>query len=167
MKDGVYKICSRNYVVEEDEKSPHSYTRISKELDIEAKLRSLGQNIGIQGEICGPKINTGRTLVKEMTFSVFNIYSIDDSRYLMHEEVETICKQLGFQMVPLIYKGNARDLFASTGAPFDKSSFLSMSASLEYQKGFPAEGMVVKTNDNGERISFKVISNKYLLKYDL
>jgi len=35
-----------------------------------------------------------------------------------------------------------------------------------YAKNLIAEGIVVKTNDGGRRCSFKVISNKYLLKYD-
>jgi ATP-dependent RNA circularization protein (DNA/RNA ligase family) len=169
IKNGVYFVCSRNRIVQEDESC--EYNTISQTLKIKDKLISLNRDLGIQGEICGPKINRNRTLCKSLSFSVFNIFDIAEQRYLLHEEVESLCHRLSLPMVPLIYKGNASDLFLIASkykGVFDKSSFLTMASDLEYQPGFPAEGMVVKTNDDPDRrVSFKVISNRYLLKHDL
>jgi len=46
---------------------------------------------------------------------------------------------------------------------------LTIAEDLEYSKGVIAEGFVVKTNygPNYPRTSLKVISNKFLLKYNL
>ena len=91
---------------------------------------------------------------------VFNIFNIDAECYMTHEEVTEICTRLGLEQVPVIYKGLAKNIDLSVKA------FLKMAEQQEYDKGVLAEGIVVKTADNsGPRVSFKVISNAFLLKH--
>jgi len=92
-------------------------------------------------------------------YRVFNIWDIDNQCYLKWEEVEEIVNQLGLSTVPVLYRGVFNNNIASVPA------LLKMADELEYTKGVPAEGMVIKTNYGKERPrhSFKVISNRYLL----
>ena len=90
---------------------------------------------------------------------MFNIYDIDNKHYLPWDEVIKITDRLSLNRVPVIYRGTFND-------PMTNIDYLmNLSESLEYTPGFPAEGIVVKTDYGKEygRCSFKVISNKFLL----
>lgn len=160
--DDLFLICGRNKILTKANASdftsgPH-YFDIADKFNIEDKMRKLGKNIGIQGEIVGPKINCNRLKLTEHDYRVFNIWDIDNQRYLMWEHVVEITNKLGLNCVPLIYKG----LFKSE---WSVRELLKMANDIEYTKDVPAEGMVVKTNEDTQpRHSFKVISNKFLLK---
>ena len=135
----------------------HYFAMLDK-FDIENKMRSLNMNIAIQGEIVGPKINGNKMKLKDYDFKVFNIWDIDNKRYLDWEVVEQITNTIGLNKVPVIYKGSLSPELASV------KSLLQLAETIEYDKGVPAEGIVIKTNNNENRQSFKAISNKYLLK---
>lgn len=161
--DDIFLTCGRNKILTKSNTSdlvagPH-YFDMADKFNIEDKMRKLGRNIGIQGEIVGPKINGNKLKLKEYDYRVFNIWDIDSQRYLTWERVVEITNELGLNCVPLIYKG----VFKSE---WSVPELLKMANDLEYTKDAPAEGMVVKTNnDTLPRHSFKVISNKFLLKY--
>jgi ATP-dependent RNA circularization protein (DNA/RNA ligase family) len=129
-----------------------------------AKLADLGRNIAIQGEICGPKINDNRLKQTVLTYSVFDAYDIDAQEYLPYDELMQLCATLGLQTVPLIYRGPAAALDLTV------DGFLAMADKVEYAKGVPGEGIVVKADALSPelpRVHFKTISNKYLIKHDL
>eukprot|EP01022_Parablepharisma_sp_SALTPOND_P036628 TRINITY_DN9_c0_g2_i1.p1 TRINITY_DN9_c0_g2~~TRINITY_DN9_c0_g2_i1.p1 ORF type:complete len:2097 (-),score=250.12 TRINITY_DN9_c0_g2_i1:27072-33257(-) len=163
--NGEFLICSRNFVRSEpeskDPKKPDLYIETEKKFNIAAAMKEYGKNLGIQGEIVGPTINKNRLGLKEIDFRVFNIYLIDLKRYAKFEECEEICTKLGLHRVPLLYKG----VFKEEWNTVDK--LMAYVETLEYYKGMPAEGIVVKSNrpEPERRISFKVVSNKYLLKH--
>lgn len=159
----IFLICGRNRILTKkntiDYISGTHYFTMAEKFDIETKMRNLGINICIQGEIVGPKINGNKLKLNYFDFRVFNIWDIDSQRYLLWERVMEITNILGLNCVPLIYKGPFKAEWSSV------KKLLSMADDIEYAKDIPAEGMVVKTNDdNFPRHSFKVISNKYLLK---
>jgi RNA ligase (TIGR02306 family) len=165
--NGVFNICSRNFICQEnDEKSIHSI--LATKLDIHQKMISYNKNIAIQGEIVGPKVNCNRMQLDDQTFKVFNIFDIDNRTYLLYDDVNNICTQLELDQVKLIYNGNFNKLKISEiiDTKIILNGLINMSNSLEYKQGCPAEGMVIKSNDNDDRISFKILSNVYLLKHD-
>lgn len=181
---GKFSVCGRNFTwLDENQNSKH-YFSIEKEYDIGKKMMALGKNLAIQGEIVGPKINGNKLGKSKLEFVVFNIYDIDMHKYLNHDNVTEICINLDLKQVPLLYKGPATDLELNiNGAPtmFDAlatnmelnvkiilGGLITMSNSLNYSPTSPAEGLVVKTDDanSTERISFKVISQIYALKYN-
>jgi RNA ligase (TIGR02306 family) len=159
-----YLVAGRNIVWSSDSSVSHHYFRISEAFGLEDKMRSLDRQLAIQGEIVGPKINGNKLRLKELDFRVFNIWSIDEKRYLPWSEVVSICANLGLHTVPLVYSGPSGDLCLTV------DGFLSMADTLRYECGSPAEGIVIRAEPDEidhRGLSFKVISNRYLLKHDL
>ena len=66
--------------------------------------------------------------------------------------------------MPILYRGKNNNIIDKTQSV---ETLLSYVETIEYDKGNPAEGIVIRTNTCSPRISFKVISNKYLLKHKL
>jgi len=160
--NGKFEMCSRNFVLEENSDASKMYAFINNKFDIEKKMTDCKLNIAIQGEMIGPKINGNRLNLAEFDFRVFNVYNIDKQKYMLHSDICNICTMLGLHMVPEIYNGEANKLELSV------DYFLNLAQQQEYTKGKLAEGIVIKTDDElGPRISFKVISNGYLLKHNL
>lgn len=160
--NGKFSICGRRFVWKEPDGSCEHYYRIAEKYDVATRIASVGMNIAIQGEIVGPKINCNRLELTELEFRVFNMFDIDKQIYLLHDDVTRICKSMGLKQATEIYVGSSNDLDMSL------DSLLNMAAKQFYKKGHPAEGIVIKTDDRlGPRVSFKVISNAYLLKHDL
>jgi RNA ligase (TIGR02306 family) len=159
-RDGEFLVCGRNCAWTEPTKETSHYFTIAAKEDIEIKMRSLDQNLAIQGEIIGPKINGNRLRLAELQFRVFGIWNISEARYLWWDEVVEICRQLSLNHVPVVYWGMANHLTLTL------EGFLQLAEEQKYGPGILAEGIVVKV-DEGQPLSFKVISNKYLLKYDL
>jgi len=156
-KDGVFYICGRNWILLKGAGNEHYYGMVKK-YDIEKKMRENKCNLAIQGEVIGPKINGNRMNVKENDFKVFNIYDIDAHGYCDHDEIKKITADLGLNMVPVLFDGILKD------EDLTIKYFITMADSLDYMKGFPAEGVVVKTPDRG--VSFKVKGPRFLAKYD-
>ena len=171
--NGDFFICGRRFIWEAPDACNSHYFQIQDAFDVENKMKSLGRNIALQGEIVGGKINSNRLKLKERDFRVFNVYDINNQSYLGWKDVLEICEHLGMYSVAVVYQGPADDLELSTDA------FLELASKQTYAKGELAEGIVVKTDDrcddNGDgddhhyhhrRVSFKVISNEYLLKHE-
>lgn len=120
------------------------------------------QGLVFQGEIVGPKIQQNRYNLKELRYFVYDIYDMNQQRYLEPKDVKEICFDIGLLHVPTLYRefklGNStlKDLLNLT----DTTSCVSMLDSCQI------EGLVFKAN-TPERFSFKVISNKYLLRHGI
>ena len=160
MRDGQFLICSRNRIRdnEEDGKSDW-YVKMAKKFDVEKNMRAYGMNIGVQGEIVGPSINKNMLKLKEADFRVFNIYLIDKGRYATYDECEEIRKELKLNSVPLLYKGKFKEEWNTV------DNMMAYAESIQYYEGACAEGIVVKNIDPLRRISFKVVSNRYLFQF--
>jgi RNA ligase (TIGR02306 family) len=156
-----FTICGRNIQLITPDSSNQHYFAIEKKFNIKDGMFKLGKNIAIQGEIVGPKINGNKLMLTNLDFRVFNIYDIENGYYLPWNDVIEITNILGLNRVPEIYKGVFSEQLASV------DELLKMVDTLEYNQGVPAEGMVIKTDYGLDqpRISFKVISNKFLLHH--
>jgi RNA ligase (TIGR02306 family) len=163
--NGVTKVCSRNYVWSaSDAGASPEYHLMFKKHDLKKKLKTLHRNIAIQGEIVGPGINKNRMKLQEMAFFVFDMFDIDNQRYLGYDEMCLLCMELQLDTVPLLYRGPAAKLNLSL------EGFLKLAEETEYLPGEGAEGIVVNSDDEvwrTRRVHFKVISNQYLVKHNL
>lgn len=153
-------MASRNYIL--DAQGSTHFHQIKKKYNLSELLRKMGKNIAIQGEICGPKINNNREQLKQMDFFVFNVYDIDKQSFLDFDSMKSICIELGLKTVPLIYKGKfKKDEFTV------KNLLQKADEEIKNLGGELAEGFVFKTNnlDANDRLSVKVLSNKYCIKH--
>lgn len=148
--------------------SKDTYWNIVKELDLERKLTEWCTNhnrsIALQGEVYGPGIQQNRLGVDKIKLAIFNVWDISQQKYLDFYEAQCIIKELGLDLVPVL----------NCGVEFNWSleELLKMAEDQNYPNTSPAEGIVVRTMNEcysevlKDRMSFKVISNRFLLKYD-
>lgn len=152
-----FKICSRNFCVDENEKS--IYSEIAKKYDIKNKLMKAGGIYAIQGEIYGPKVNGNGLKVPELSIAVFTIKNIKDNYYLGLEEMKKVCKELDLPMVEVIEEGIFNYKTVEEMIAKSKGNYPGIDN--------PREGLVYRLkkdwNVHGKRLSFKVINDDYLV----
>jgi len=101
-----------------------------------------------------------------LEYYVFNIWDIDKQCNLPYDDVLFMTFLFGLKNVTLLYRGCCfEEEFGSI------QKLLNFADKQEYGKGIPGEGIVVKSDFKPDdfsqpRISFKVISNLYLLKHN-
>lgn len=166
-KNGVFGIHSRNTTLIEPDASTTQYFFVKDKFEIERKMVELGLNIAIQGEVVGPKINGNRMKLTEYDYRVFNIYDINNQLYLNWSSVVEITSKLSLNTVPIVFEGCADQLELTVDAFLELAKKQFYVLNENPKKCVLAEGIVVKTIDYEPRVSFKVISNEYLLKHDL
>ncbi len=157
VKDGVFGVCSRNMELHREERN--IYWQIADACDLETKLKDLGYNIAIQGEIVGGSIQGNKLQLKDQQLFVFSVFLIDEYRYAPFDQMMAIINQLGLQPVPVLDADYMLDAHMDRIlAMADRNSVLCPQAK--------AEGIVIRVKDATEHASFKAISNAFLLKYD-
>ena len=161
VRDGEYFACSRNLVMRLIDGSRWKY--ITEKYDLENKLKSLGRNIALQGECIGPGIQGNIYKLKSIEFRIFDVYNIDEQRYLSPEERYDVLEAIGLMdaHVPIIDKA-----FSFKGLTKDEMLLMADGQSVIGQ--CLREGIVWKSTSlvQNDTRSFKTVSNKYLLKHD-
>ena len=153
VKDGEFGVCSRNLELLETE--GNTFWKVARELDLENKLRETGRNISIQGELVGEGIQGNPYKIKGQTVYFFNAFDIDSQQYFPQEEMENFIQSLNLNTVPILDRNYT--------LPETIEDLLQYADSKsELNKDFGREGVVVRSLDRS--ISFKVISNNFLLK---
>lgn len=148
-----FGVCSRNLDLVESE--GNAFWQVARKLDIEQKLADLGLNIAIQGELMGPGVQGNKEGLSELDLYVFDIWDIDNQRYLIAEDRYRVCETLGIQHAPIVNPRMNLDDW-SLADILEMADGPSIKAKLR-------EGLVFKSL-NDPSISFKAISNKWLLK---
>lgn len=148
-------VCSRNWEMQLDD--DNVYAKLFHELGLEDKLKKLGRNIAIQGEIIGPGIQGNKYKRSKQEFYVFDIWNIDAQRYFSHVERLELVQALDLQHVPIV------DL--QSQEPMTLESVLSAADGKSLiNPQVIREGLVFKALDGS--VSFKAISNIWLLRHD-
>ena len=154
-RDGEFGICSRNLELERNE--DNTFWKVAKELKIEEKLKELGRNISIQGELIGEGIQKNRYKIKGHTVRFFNVFDIDKFEKVSYNDfVKTIIADLELQTVPITVVPGFK-----LPETIDDLLQMAEAKSIMNDKA-EREGVVIRSRDN--KISFKAISNKFLLK---
>jgi RNA ligase (TIGR02306 family) len=154
-KDGVFGVCSRNLELLETE--GNSFWKVARELNLEKKLKSLGKNICIQGELLGPGVNGNIYKLNKHTLRIFNIYDIDLCKHYTLDVFINTIQNLKLQEIPIL------DSNFDLPKTIDELLFIADGKS-KLNGNIDREGLVIRSVDR--KISFKVISNKFLLKYE-
>ena len=152
-KDGVFGVCSRNLELIETE--GNTFWKVARELDLENKMRDFGVNISLQGELIGEGIQGNPYKIKGQTVKFFNLFDIDLQVYHSLAHLGRALGIMGLKMVPIV------DEFFVLPNTIEELLKYAEDKSVLNTK-FDREGVVIRSNDR--TISFKVISNKFLLK---
>ncbi len=157
VRNGEFGVCSRNMELVEGD---NLYWKIARQMNIEEKLHSLGKNVGIQGELMGSGVQGNKLKLTGNTIFFFSLFWIDEYRYAGYDEWKSIVQnELNLPLVPVI-----TDTYQLSN---DISALLKMAEIPSCVNSMAmAEGIVFRMIDNHEHVSFKAISNAFLLKYD-
>lgn len=154
-------VCSRKISLKiADENKNNAFVAAYFASNLADVLKRYNKNIAIQGELIGPDIRGNIYKLTANDFRVFDIFLIDQQRYAFPQERVDIIGDLiklgaKLNLVPVIKKSfSLKDFTLDTLLEFaDGKSELANTA---------REGLVFKCVD--QNITFKVVSNSYLLK---
>jgi len=158
-------VCGRNW--EFRETPEQTFWKLARHHDIEAKLRAYhartGRYLAVQGEVLGYGIQSNVYGLKGQDIFIFNIFDITRQRYLSATAYRALLDEFGLKGVPVVAKFFSMDGYdhATLLAYAEGKSLLNQHAE--------REGVVFRSRDETSssqgKISFKAISNKYLLKH--
>jgi len=151
--NGEFGVCSRN--LELLETDGNTFWKVARELDLENKLRENGMNLSIQGELIGESVQGNPYKIKGQTVRFFNLFDIDLQEYHSLSTFQSLMTDLELETVPVL---NTHLHLPET---IDELLLMADGKS-ELNPNFDREGIVIRSLDR--KISFKVISNKFLLK---
>lgn len=176
--DDAFLIGGRNQFYKDE----NMYTTTVKKYISEEKLKEYkdrtGLYVALQGELCGPGIQSNKLGLKEKDWFIFNVFistTGENDSYTKCEvlSAEAICDDLGLKMVPRVEHKDRFpfETYIEKGSSIDEivEDLLKYVDNFKYRTYFGdaapsqiAEGVVFRMNDMTN--SFKVVSNKYLLK---
>jgi len=152
LRNGEFGVCSRNLDLIETE--GNTFWKVARELDLENKLKKLGDNLSLQGELIGEGIQGNPYKIKGQTVRFFNMYDIELGEYFSVSKMLINLDIMNLNSVPVLDVN-----FKLPSTVQDLLDFADSKS--ELNKDFDREGVVIRTHD--KKISFKVISNKFLL----
>lgn len=155
-----FVVCSRNLQQSNKHSADNKYWKIAGKYNIEKILKSIAKDNGatkviLQGEILGDKIQGNKYQLQGIDIRAFNLI-IDDEK-VDSVKAATIMKKYGIDWVPII----------------DTNFILldNVDEMIKYADGKSQlcdtlrEGVVIRDHNN--TISFKCISNEFLLKHKI
>lgn len=154
-------VCTRNYSLKDLPDSPH--WEVARRLSMADMLPA---GFAVQGEFCGPAIQSNRLGLRDKAFYAFQVFDIAKQRYLDYDDFVQFCSTRNIPTVPVEWRGALNLDLAGVLAQADGT----------YPSGHPREGLVIRPTverispvlsaycGSPARASFKVISNAYLLK---
>lgn len=158
-KDGEVGVCSRNLELKlNEENQGNTFIKTATNTGLLSALKALGKNIAVQGELMGEGIQGNREKLSEHNIFVFDIFDIDEQRYLSPVSRSDVYDEL----IELGYTGEHCPIY-SINSPLISDDVEEL---LGYAEGISLshpvrEGLVYKRMDG--KFSFKTISNKFLL----
>jgi len=156
-KDGNFGVCSRNIELLEGDTTQW---KMAKQYDL---VNKLPDNFAIQCELIGESIQGNSLKQKGQEIYCFNAYNISVGIYLNYTDFIGFCESLGVKTVPII-----DDNYSLPSTIEGILAFADGKSKLNENED--REGIVVRPKVEmkykGERLSFKAISNRYLLKHE-
>jgi RNA ligase (TIGR02306 family) len=155
--DGVFSICSRNLELKPN--ADNTMFKAAAAQELSEKLTLSGRNLALQGELIGNGIQSNKYKYTGQEFRVFDIYDIDAKKYFTPVERKEFVTELNIKHVPVMASA-----FSLVGLTIDDLLKMAEGKSVMGDiTGPEREGDVYKCLEDPS-ISFKVISNKFLLR---
>lgn len=156
-RTGEFHVASRNLSLR-DGNNP--YWNMARKYELEAVLRR-NPNLAIQGEIVGPGVQKNPLGLTEIALFAFNVYDFAVGRYLEHDAAREF---LGLNHIPAVETIETGESFEHT-----QEELLALAEGKYPGTKNEREGIVIRPMTEtfsltlGGRLSFKAISNRYLL----
>lgn len=156
--EGEFEVCSRNLSLKFSEEN--SFWKAAIANQIQSKMLDAGLvGFAIQGELIGEGIQGNKYGLKGQQFYVFDMYSVAEGGfYLAPQHRRAIADELKLNHVPVIGEATTLNFF-----PFIQDVLAAAEEKSRLNPNTEREGLVWKRNDDPD-VSFKAISNKWLLK---
>jgi RNA ligase (TIGR02306 family) len=155
IKGGEFGVCSRNLELLETE--GNTFWKAARELDLENKMKSIGKNFSLQGELIGEGIQGNRYGIKGHSVRFFTGFDIDKYQRIPFMIMVVMLEEMGLQCVPVL---NQEPTFILPDTVEEMLKYAEDKSALNDTR--EREGVVVRSMDG--TISFKAISNKFLLE---
>jgi len=164
-KNGTFGISSRNLDLTESESN--TFWRVANALDLRKKMSDFMfvnklNTLTLQGELIGEGIQKNKYKLKGQTVKFFRAFDQEVYEFYPYETFLDMMKTMKLETVPII------DLDFKLPDKYEDA--IPMADGVSALCDTPREGIVFVArnpshNDSG-RLSFKIISNKFLLKHD-
>ena len=151
--NGVFGVCSRNLELLETE--GNTFWKVAREMDLENKLKNYGKNLSLQGELIGEGIQGNPYKIKGQKVMFFNVFDIDEQERMSLGGFIKVIDDLNLEFVPFVELN-----FELPKNIDDLLKYAEGNSKLNYNT--EREGIVIRSINT--KISFKVISNKFLLQ---
>ena len=152
MIDGKFGVCTRNYEIGEDD--TNAMWLYARKMNIEQKMKDLGRNMAIQGELIGYGIQKNPYKLQGTDLRVFRIIDVFNRRPYHIDDLVDICEKFGMDTVPILDK--------SYHLPDELTTLLRFANGMSsLNDKTEREGIVLYANES-ETVHFKVISNNFL-----
>lgn len=157
-----FHVCGRNYSLKNTK--GQSFWNLAEKYRLEEQLKAYyeqtGRLISLQGETVGPGIQKNRLGLKQTDVYIFNVVDTVSREKLPLEESVELTQKMGVKFVPLLEEGesfaySADDLLKKAEGLYNEHFDTAA-------EGKQREGIVIRSKD--QKISFKAINNKFLLK---
>jgi RNA ligase (TIGR02306 family) len=158
-------VCGRKFEFKENENN--AFWKFVYKKDLIKKLKNLHRNIALQGELMGPKIQGNPLQLTEYNIYFFNVFDIDNHKYLDFKEFLDLIQHLSLTTVPIDYVGMYNDKWNSVNALLElaKGNYIFENRILGVREGIVIRPTIETYSPTLKgRLSFKVVNNDYLLK---
>jgi RNA ligase (TIGR02306 family) len=156
-------VCSRNLDLKADDQN--AFWRQAFKDDLINKLVTTGRSLALQGELIGEGIQGNPYRLKGTEFYLYDIYDIDNQVYLKSDERIRIAREIDIKHAPVLgcMSMARREELGQIRPAWTLESLLEYAESKScLNPEVECEGIVFKHTEVD--VSFKVISNKWLLK---
>lgn len=171
LMNGEFGVCSRN--IDLKETADNQFWKTARSLDLENRMKLVAdlyhhrfklKNYALQGELIGPGIQGNKYNLNECKFMVFNVFDIDNDKYLDFKTVLEVLHFLNLLLVPIV------DTHVTLHNNIDELVEFSKGKSF-MNPNVHREGIVIRPLYEIDdvrrlgRLSMKVINPDFLLKY--
>lgn len=163
LKDGEFGVCSRNNLYNEDD--DNLFSTVARKLDVKDRLKQYNKNLTIQGELLSPSVQKNKYKFNEATVYFFNVYDIEQAKYVDYSDFVKIIADLGLTTVPIIDD----NFFLQNNTTVE--NLINMAIGESRLAKIKREGLVFrsfkeKIDIDIGRLSFKTINPEFLIKYN-
>jgi RNA ligase (TIGR02306 family) len=166
IRDGEHGLvaCSRNWALAKGE---NHVWRLAERYQLADRLPP---EIAIQGEVCGPGIQSNRLGLPTLELFVFSVYDVRAGAFLAFEQFTSFCAEHRLTTVPIerVVTGDAATEFDHSLDGWLAAARGAYPNTKQHKEGIVVRPLIELRSEalGGSRLSFKVINNDFLLEED-